>query len=252
MKPQDLLIRPISKASHEECCKRWHYSKKVAAVDRLFLGVFGEGMLLGSMSFGFGQDIEKQVKWFGGAFTRAEIIELGRMAFSPRCPRNSESRMISVGLRMAWKWFSKARVCVTFANQIESGTGTIYRATGATLAQVKPFEIWVLPAALARRYGKESTNRLALHSGFASDIGVVNGHFLSLNKAQALHGGSVRVGFSLKYLYFRDASARAAYTGPGLDYDKARAVEAGDGRDHRHSGGAEPTPRLQVPEASHA
>jgi len=64
--------------------------------------------------------------------------EIKRLAMSPICPKNSESRMIGVTLRLL-KRKMIVRGCVTYADTAQKHEGIIYKATGfKCLGKTKP------------------------------------------------------------------------------------------------------------------
>lgn len=66
-----------------------------------------------------------------------QFIELNRMAFTDRLPRNSESRAIAVALKLLRKNYGHLKWVVSFADGTQCGDGTIYRAAGFLLTQIK-------------------------------------------------------------------------------------------------------------------
>jgi hypothetical protein len=66
-----------------------------------------------------------------------EFIELNRMAFSDKLPRNSESRAISIAMKMLKKYAPHIKWVISFADACQCGDGTIYRASGFVLTGIK-------------------------------------------------------------------------------------------------------------------
>ena len=102
----------------------------------LHFGAFLNGRLHGVMSFGPSLDkrkiqgLVKGTPWNG-------FIELNRMAFDDVLPRNSESRCISVALRMIKKQAPQIKWVISFADGCSCGDGAIYRASGFVLTGIK-------------------------------------------------------------------------------------------------------------------
>jgi len=65
------------------------------------------------------------------------VLELNRMAFKETLPRNSESRAIAISVRMLKRAYPDLLFIVTFADASQCGDGTIYRASGFLLTQIK-------------------------------------------------------------------------------------------------------------------
>lgn len=66
------------------------------------------------------------------------FIELNRMAFSDRLPRNNESRAIAIAMKLIRKHYPGIEWVISFADGAQCGDGTIYRASGFVLTAVKP------------------------------------------------------------------------------------------------------------------
>ena len=86
---KDLKVAPITAQDANKLIKRLHYSNKVVPNSQLHLGVFFNNKLEGAMQFGPSINkkgtirLVRNTKWNG-------FIELNRMAFSEKLPRNSE------------------------------------------------------------------------------------------------------------------------------------------------------------------
>lgn len=82
--------------------KRHHYSGKVVNNSSLHFGVFYHGRLHGVMSYGPSLDKSKVMGLVDGTGWN-EFLELNRMAFDEVLPRNSESRAISMSIKLIKK-----------------------------------------------------------------------------------------------------------------------------------------------------
>ena len=136
MNIKDLIVKPISAQPANRFVKKWHYSGKVVNNSTTHFGVFYGDTLHGVMSFGHSLDkskvigLVKDTEWNG-------FVELNRMAFSDKLPKNSESRCLAVALRLIKKAGPHIRWVVSYADATQSGDGTIYRACGFLLTQIK-------------------------------------------------------------------------------------------------------------------
>ena len=79
-----------------------HYSGKVVNNSKLHFGVFLDGHLHGVMSYGPSLDKSKIIGLVEGTGWN-EFLELNRMAFDSVLPRNSESRAISMSIKLLRK-----------------------------------------------------------------------------------------------------------------------------------------------------
>lgn len=137
---KDIILRPISRQDADALVKRVHYSGKVV----------NQGRLEGAMQLGPSLDKRKIMGLVGGTGWN-EFIELNRMAFSDALPRNSESRALSIAMRMLKKHAPQLQWVISFADATQCGDGTIYRAAGFVLTGIKENDqIWVAPEADAR------------------------------------------------------------------------------------------------------
>lgn len=132
---KEIIIKVIPPSTANEFVKRHHYSGKVVPNSQLHFGAFLDGKLHGVMSFGPSMckretiKLVKNTKW-------NEFIELNRMAFDDYLPKNSESRCISIALKLIKKNAPHIKWVVSFADGCQCGDGTIYRASGFKLTQI--------------------------------------------------------------------------------------------------------------------
>lgn len=263
---KDIRIAPIKASDAAELIKRTHYSGKVVQNSQLHLGAFLDGRLEGAMSFGPSLDKRKMLglvrdtPWNG-------FIELNRMAFSDRLPRNSESRALGVAFRMIRKTYPHLQWVVSFSDATQCGDGTIYRAAGFALTGIKKNnQVWVAPTG-------ETFSRVSLTDGRSKQeqdqARRVVSRVTMAKGANAVTGGaSMKVyeeagfrpleGFQLRYMYFLDPTARERLTVPILPFSKIEEMGAGMYRgdkisrvkqategDQPDGGGATPTHTLQ-------
>lgn len=142
---KDIILRPITRQEADALIKRVHYSGKVVNNSQLHIGVFYQGKLEGAMQLGPSLDKRKIMGLVEGTGWN-EFIELNRMAFSDNLPRNSESRALSIAMKMLRKHAPQLKWVVSFADATQCGDGTIYRAAGFVLTGIKENnQIWVAP-----------------------------------------------------------------------------------------------------------
>lgn len=223
-----IRVAPIDRKSADAAVKRWHYSGATVNNSQLHLGAFLGGELLGAMQFGPSLDkrklqgLVKDTPWNG-------FIELNRMAFSDKLPRNSESRCIAIAMKLIRKHAPHVQWVVSFADGAQCGDGTIYRASGFVLTGIRKNKaIWSCAG-----QGDESEGPTR-H--------VVARATVTKGKHAAVAGGSASMrlykeagfapipGFQLRYLYFLDPTARERLTVPVLPFS---AIDVAGARMYR-------------------
>lgn len=139
---KEIVVKVIPGKVAAPFVKAHHYSGKIVQNSQLHFGCFLDGGLHGVMSFGPSIDKRKilplvetdnkteATKW-------NEFIELNRMAFDDYLPRNSESRCLSIAFRLLRKNAPHIKYVISFSDATASGDGTIYRAAGFKLTQIK-------------------------------------------------------------------------------------------------------------------
>lgn len=209
---KDILLKPISSRRANRIVKRLHYSGKVVNNSQLHIGVFLNGSLEGAMQFGPPFDKRKALplvedtEWNG-------MMELNRMAFSDRLPRNSESRAISVAMKLMKKHAPHVEWILSYSDATQCGDGAIYRASGFVLTGIK-----------------ENKSMLVLPNGdvVASHTLTKGKHILrNGGKAAAPEGAEALQGYQLRYIYFINPEARKRLTVPEIPFEKIDEIGAG-------------------------
>lgn len=233
---KDIVIKPIKASAANELVKRVHYSGKVVANSQLHFGVFLNGDLEGAMSFGPPINkkgtigVVRDTKWSG-------MIELNRMAFSDRLPRNSESRAMAVAFRLMRKYYPQIEWIVSFSDATQCGDGAIYRASGFVLTDIR------------------KSDALRINPTTGQVMHVIHAHHLMISKE--FRTWRPTAGYQLRYIYFLNPEARQRLTVPILPFSKIDEIGAGmykgkpkrmteaNSGDQPESGGATPTHALQ-------
>jgi len=207
---KDIRVAPIEASDARRCIRRLHYSGRVVSNSQLHLGVFLNAKLEGALQFGPPMvkkhiiGLVKNTPWNG-------MVELNRMAFSEALPRNSESRALGIAMRLLRKRYKQLSWVLSFADGTQCGDGTIYRASGFVLTQIKKnTEISQLPD------GK-----------IVSQITYGKGKHILERRGRAgpPRGTKVLDGFQFRYIYFLDPTARDRLTVPIIPFSKI--AEAG-------------------------
>ena len=201
-------MAPISAADAGALVRRVHYSGKIVNNSQLHLGVFLGGRLEGAMQFGPSMD-KRKIQGLVRDTGWNNFLELNRMAFSERLPRNSESRAIAVAMRLIRAHYPHIEWVVSFADGTQCGDGTIYRAAGFDLTGIKKnTQIMQLQnGSIVARKTLDNQNNMGENGKFGS-------------KSAKEHGAKFLSGFQLRYIYFLNPAARARLTVPILPFSR--------------------------------
>lgn len=241
MSAKAIHVAPISAKDATALVKRVHYSGKVVQNSQLHLGVFLDGRLEGAMQFGPSLDKRKVQGLVEGTLWNG-FLELNRMAFSDRLPRNSESRALGIAMRLIRKAYPHIEWVISFADGAQCGDGTIYRAAGFVLTSIR-----------------ENSTLIRLPDGtIGANVTFSKGpHILKTGGGAKMPEGAVKLpGYQLRYIYFLNPAARQRLTVPVLPFGKIAEMGAGmyrgkarakdqDGENPSPLGGETPTRTLQ-------
>lgn len=154
---KELVVKVIPATAANEFVRKHHYSGRVVQNSVLHFGAFLNGILHGVMQFGNPIDKRKVIGFVEGTLWN-EFLELNRMAFDEHLPRNSESRCISIAIRLLRKNAPHIKWILSFADGSQCGDGTIYRASGFLLCGInKNHTIVELPS--GERIAKHGTSK---------------------------------------------------------------------------------------------
>lgn len=223
---KDIKIAPISSEAARHTVKMHHYSGKVVNNSQLNFGVFLNGRLEGAMQFGPSMDksklqgLVKDTPWNG-------FIELNRMAFSDRLPRNSESRALAVTMKLMKKHYPHIQWVVSFADAAQCGDGTIYRAAGFALTGItKNRSIYEFPTGHRIAQMTMSANwDVDIMRQVCAEMGIE--HKYRTAKQWKELGIKQLPGYQLRYLYFLDSTAKERLTAEIMPFSKIGEMDAG-------------------------
>lgn len=123
----EFYVAAIPRAVAVEIIKKHHYSGRIVNNSYIHLGAFMAGELVGVMQFGYALNPHRADKVVADTVV-GQYLELNRMWFDDRAPRNSESRALSY----AFKYIRKACPTVawvqSFADERCGGLGVVYQA----------------------------------------------------------------------------------------------------------------------------
>ena len=215
MNVKDIVVKPIKVQIAKEFVQKHHYSGRVVSNSSLHFGCFYNNVLGGVMSFGASMDKSKVQGLVKGTGWN-DFIELNRMAFADWLPKNSESRCLSVAFRLIKQHYPHIKWIISFADGMQCGDGTIYRASGFILTGYSSGGMWRLPKELHNINGGEIAHRLKVQdkcSLLAKHLAIkTNGKNLTIEKMIEMFGGELLDGFMWRYIYFIDKEMRKNLT----------------------------------------
>lgn len=227
---KDLIVKVIPSKVAVPFVKTHHYSGKVVNNSNLHFGVFYEGRLHGVMSFGPSLDKSKIQGLVEGTGWN-EFIELNRMAFDDILPRNSESRAISIAMKLIRKNAPQIKWVISFADGCQCGDGTIYRASGFVLTGYSSGSMWKLPDYLVKINGGSVAHRMKVQDKCSALSRYIlertHGKNLTLEKCVEQFGGEILEGKMFRYIYFIDKTYRDRLTVPIIPFSKIDEMGAG-------------------------
>ena len=230
---KDIIVKVIPQKTASEFVKKHHYSGKVVNNSSLHFGVFLDGKLHGAMQFGPPLDKRKVlglvVDEAGKPAQWNDMLELNRMAFDDVLPPNSESRCISVAVRLIRKNAPHIKWILSFADGMQCGDGTIYRASGFKLTGFSSGSMWLLPEELREMNGGPVAHRMKVQDKCSAlskyIMARTNGKNLTMEKYAEKFGGSICDGYMLRYIKIIDPKYHLSV--PEIPFSKIDEIGAG-------------------------
>jgi hypothetical protein len=200
------IVKPISSKDACRIVRALHYSEKTTQNSQLHLGVFFDGKCGGAMQFGPSLDKRKSQRLVTGTLWN-EFIELNRMAFADWLPKNSESRAIGVTMRLLKKKYPHIEWVISFADGTQCGDGTIYRASGFVLTDIR------------------ESDALRTNPKTGETVHIIQAHHLKISKE--FRTWKPLQGYQFRYIYFLNPEARQRLTAPIIPFSEISARGVG-------------------------
>lgn len=127
--PLQLILDGVDKKTAKRCYDKWHYLKGKDFLSSFSFGIFYNGRLWGCITFKQ-PSAQQTVKGLFNTTNQNHIYEIGRFALSDFLPKNSESRVIAMGIKLLKKLDKNLKAIITYADTAMGHKGTIYKAVG--------------------------------------------------------------------------------------------------------------------------
>jgi hypothetical protein len=202
---KEIIVKVIPAKIANEFVKKHHYSGKVVPNGQIHFGCFLDNILHGVMSFNPSINKKGTINLVNGTKWN-EFLELGRMAFDNILPRNSESRCLSIAIKLINKNAPHIKWIISFADACQSGDGAIYRASGFILT------------------GIVENTALRINPETGEQIHIIQSHHLKI-PSSVFHKWQPLMGKQLRYIYLIDKSCKI--TVPILPFSKIDEMGAG-------------------------
>jgi len=121
------LLRLVSKETASIAYRKWHYFGDKGFLATYNFGIYFDNTLFGAISYGIPN--AGNIKELYTAENQGNYMELSRLALSDELPKNSESRVIAISLKLLKKAEPKLLGVITYADTAYGHTGIIYRAS---------------------------------------------------------------------------------------------------------------------------
>lgn len=212
---KEIKVKLIPSKIANEFVKLHHYSGKVVQNSSLHFGAFLDDKLHGVLSFGSSLDKSKTIGLVDGTLWN-EYLELNRMAFDEYLPKNSESRVISIAIKLIKKNAPHIKWILSYADGCDCGDGTIYRASGFYLTLIKPnSDLFILPNG-KKIHSMTIKSSKSLMSKYGNWKKYLDTEYPGWKKIE---------GFQFRYIYLIDKSCKISV--PILPFSKIDECGAG-------------------------
>lgn len=227
---KDIIVKVIPAKLANDFVRQHHYSGKVVPNSTLHFGAFLDNKLHGVASFGNSMSKDKVVGLVDIGLPKSKswnsFLELNRMAFDDYLGKNSESRVISICFKLIKKNAPHIKWILSYCDATASGDGTIYRASGFVLTDIKVNKsILVLPDGervaslpITNRGDQSTMKRVCKKLNIPTYSGATVKPILDA-------GAKWAEGYQLRYIYLIDKNCKLNC--PVIPFSKIDEVGAG-------------------------
>jgi hypothetical protein len=228
MSAKDIIIEPVNSSRANTFIEQHHYSGTVVPNSQLHLGAFLRGSLEGVLQFGPPLDRENVIGLVEDTGWN-EMMELNRMAFTDKLPKNSGSRCLSIAFKLFKKHAPHVKWVLSYADATQCGDGAVYRASNFVLTGIKE------NVHLIEFPNGETLNQIIATAHSTDPRPELNGKSVSevtdgkctLKSLMNATGAEKIPGYQLRYIYFIDKEWRDRLTVDEIPYSRIDELGAG-------------------------
>lgn len=220
---KNIIVRVIPPKIANDFVKINHYSHKVASTSVVNFGAFIDNKLIGVAQWGRPINKYLQINLVKNTGWNS-FLELNRLVCVDDTPKNTESRFISICLKLLKKNAPQVKWVISFADATQCGDGTIYRASGFKLIAINDSQqLYKLPDG-------EKVHLMALQGGHYSSKrkDMLKAGYTNPKKyMEEILKGEKLIGKQLKYIYFIDKEIEKDLSVPIIPFSKIKELGIG-------------------------
>ena len=128
MNLKDIQIKDISKSMAFGMVVENHYSKHLPALNKIFLGGYLDGRLIGAMTLGYGTRPQHTIKKLFPQLSTADYLENGRMVVIDDVEKPAETIFISKCMAHIKQYYPQYKLIYTWSDGMLGKPGYVYQA----------------------------------------------------------------------------------------------------------------------------
>jgi len=126
---QTMNVREISKFAAVTFVQKYHYSKVLPRINKVFLGGFDNNKLVAVMICGYGTRPLHTIRVMFPTLGTKDYIELGKLCVADEMPRNTESMFISRCIKYLKSHYPQYKLIFSWADGIIGKSGFVYQGS---------------------------------------------------------------------------------------------------------------------------
>ena len=122
-------IREIARQEAIDVINKFHYSKIIPRISKIYIGGYSEGELVAVCTLGYGVRPLHTIKKIFPTVDVPEYLEIGKLCVDDKMPRNSESTFIAMVIHHLQKNYKHIKLLYSWADGIIGKPGYVYQAS---------------------------------------------------------------------------------------------------------------------------